>query len=194
MREFFDPAWHNLKNVYDSGVICSERHMQCELFKLLTSNNDFNNRYKIFVEPRLTLPELNSKIPDFLITEDDIVVAAVELKYVPHDYSKYEKDLKTLINFCYLFKQNKDYTFPLLTNPNNGEWTEPKFRFSDKLTLIYCTITKLDAHIITNNKKIWQDMSLWKLDDDSKHNEINYLQYVGAIPANIDKNWGYLSQ
>ena len=139
LKDFFGRAWSDLKTIYNEGLICSERHMQCELFKLLKEQPESKEQYKIF-EPRLTDDKLKSVIPDFLITSqnENKVVAAVELKYVPHSYSTHTEDLNTLIGFYNVFQKHPDYKFPHLTDPKTGLWRGEKFRFDKNLTLIFC--------------------------------------------------------
>ena len=186
MKIFFDKAWSELKLIYDEGSICSERHMQCELFKLLTIQADFNNDYRIFVEPRISDPDI--VIPDFIITDKNHKVkAVVELKYVPHFYSKYDKDLKVLMSFIIKFQKDPDYGFKLLTDPKTGEWKNEMFKFDKSLILIHCVVTKADAFMITNNREIWQS------GDNFDNGKFSYLQYVGAIPANSDEDWGQIN-
>ena len=156
--------------------------MQCELFKLLTNQAGFNSKYNIFVEPRI--PDADIVTPDFIITDKtDKVKAVVELKYVPHFYSKYEKDLKVLMSFIIKFHKDPDYGFKLLTDPITGEWKNETFKFDESLILIHCVITKADAFMVTNNKEIWQP------GDNFDNGKFNYLQYVGAIPATNEADW-----
>jgi len=184
----FDDIWKEIEIVYKSGLICSERHLQSEIFSLLKNNRSFSSAHTVFVEPRVdnaTCENLHGKIPDLIIVNHHSrkIVAIVELKYVPFSYPEYKKDLETLCNF---FNNRKDIAIPLLTNPTAGLWTDERYTVSEELTLVYCIIAKADAHIITqykngNIKELWSKEELRYEEGLS-----NYLQYIGAVGDEIE--------
>ncbi|WAC39108.1 hypothetical protein [Pedobacter sp. SL55] len=181
IKEVFDGVWKEIELVYKSGLICSERHLQSEIFSLLKNNISFSSVYTVFIGPRVdqnTCENLHGKIPDLIIVNhrSKEIVAVVELEYVPFSYPAYKKDLSTLLNF---FNNRKAITMPLFTNPNTGLWTNEKFKISESPILAYCVIAKADAHVITqyksgNIKELWGEEGL-----------ANYLQYVGAVGDEI---------
>ena len=126
-KELLTKVWRRLIKEYQTGCICSERHLQAEFYSLLKRElADFkNNDYKIGVEPRLTGDEefdcaLNGKIPDLLITQHNTIVAMVELKYSPYNYVIYEFDVLKLNT------QNIKGQVYLKTDPQTGDWNKIK--------------------------------------------------------------------
>lgn len=188
LKEIFDNAWCDMEVIYNTGAICSERHMQCELFRLLKNDETFNQDYQVFVEPKLS-GLVKGKIPDMIITtrihnesNNDETVAVVELKYVPFHFPEFEEDLEKLIFFI---KNKKDIILQLNTNPITGDWADKSYSISDNIFIIYCVIGKVDSYIIERFKEAC--MSTWKLDAELKFENIKYLQYVGAIAK--EQSW-----
>lgn len=181
IKEVFDDVWKEIELVYKSGLICSERHLQSEIFSLLKNNISFSSVYTVFVEPRVdqnTCENLHGKIPDLIIVNHHSkeIVAVIELKYVPFSYPAYKKDLSTLLNF---FNNRKAIAMPLLTEPNTGLWADERYTVIENPILVYCVIAKADAHVITqyksgNIKELWGEEGF-----------ANYLQYVGVVGDEI---------
>lgn len=187
IRNAMELAWSQLQTVYESGIICSERHMQCELFRVLCNDKAFINQYEIFVEPRLSntdCAKLKVKIPDINITsrKEREIVAVMELKYVPHSYPQYEKDIEVLTNFyelCNLRKNDTKTSFSLLTNPETGEWKDDVlFPVALNLTLIYAVIGRFDSYVFEQKDSQPKILGkeLWK-NEGFKY----YIQLIGPI-------------
>ncbi|HXH18369.1 MAG TPA: hypothetical protein VNJ07_04725 [Chitinophagales bacterium] len=92
-------------------------------------------------------------IPDILISENEKIVACVELKYNPTGYVSFEKDIKNLSKF-YSLKASSGYFF-LRTNPITGNWDETKYFVSENVILIYAQIGNEYSFSIKHHQKIW---------------------------------------
>lgn len=185
MDEIFNKAWAELNNIYSSGGICSERQMQ---FYLLTSlyKFDINKEFDFFVEPSIfdkdnNLSDLGLKniIPDILVTKGREIVAVVELKFIPHSYIQYKKDIKNMSAF-YVNRHNKDLKFYLKINPINGQWDyNSEYVLSNDLKLIYCAIGNKYSECFTATGEIWSKKEITGI------NEVpNFIQYNGMIGEN----------
>ncbi len=79
-------------------------------------------------------------IPDILIARDRQVVAAIELKFVPHRYPVFEKDVLKL-------RQYRDHVAPfaLEIDPTTGQFSERKHLFAPDCLLVFAAIGRHDA-------------------------------------------------
>jgi hypothetical protein len=179
--DFWKSAWVKIKSYYNEGRICSERHLQAELFKIFLSDKEFIKKYMIHIEPTIYSDKKDRKErkitgikPDILITEGPKIVAYVELKYVPNTYIQYEKDIH---NFSKIYShRGKDTPIYLKVNPINGDWNyEEKYTFDKDLILIYAMIINIKSDFITNRKKIWSSKEYLFSE------EPRYLYLIGII-------------
>ena len=161
MIDYWIAAWEKIETIYNNGEICSERHFQSELLHILYSDPTFKTKYLLHVEPNLFYDDKANRdtvfkgiIPDILVTEGEKIVAYAELKYVPHGYIPYIKDIR---NFLKLYKYRREnLQIPLFTDPINGNWNfQRKFTFDKDMILIYAVITNHESDFITHGEKIW---------------------------------------
>lgn len=109
----------------------------------------------------------------------------MELKYVPHSYPQYEKDIEVLTNFyelCNLRKNDTKTSFSLLTDPETGEWKDDVlFPVALNLTLIYAVIGRFDSYVFEQEgdgqpqilgKELWENEGFE-----------GYIQLVGPVGA-----------
>jgi len=182
---YFQKHWATIKTKYEEGLFCSERHFQAELFHLLYSDIVFKSKFKLFIEPIiydkndvLLKHELKGIIPDMIATEGDKIVAIIELKYVPHGFVSFEKDVKNMTRFYKI--KDLDVPFYLLADKKTGDWDYSKpFKLANDLILIYGLIGNKDSYCITNPNEIW-DEKYTTLKEKPK-----FAQFVGGVdPVN----------
>lgn len=186
MIKYFIDCWQEMKVKYEEGLFCSERHFQAELFHLLYSNPEFKKNYKLFIEPiiydkgdTLTSYELKGIIPDMILSKDEKIVAIIELKYVPHGYVSFEKDIKNLSKF-YRIKDTKTL-FYLLADKKSGDWDyEKPFTLDSNLVLIYGLIGNKESYCITNPDEIWT----------SKYTSLDAIPKFAQFNGSIDSENG----
>lgn len=174
-------CWKGVEKSYRAGEICSERHLQSELYRLL-KNELKNLSLSIFVEPKIVsnsslrnIP-IKGLIPDILITNKTNLAAVIEIKYVPHGFVSYQKDINTFSKFASLFKKNA--TLVLKTNSINGDWNyNDKFSISNSLLFVYMTISRSDSYVVTDQPVIWTDFI---------KNKFQYIHFYGKINKGSD--------
>jgi hypothetical protein len=179
MIKYFKTAWQQIGKNYSAGRICSERHLQAELFHILYSNNEFLDNYELRVEPCLyqscgtpSKYGMTGFVPDMLVVSGLKIVACLELKYVPHGFVKFQKDISNLINFWDL-KSQTDLNLYLNTLPQSGDWNyEQPYTISPDFQLIYAIIGNENSDCIENHRDIWARSGSAK---------IRYNQFVGSI-------------
>lgn len=153
--DILNAAWENTIDDFKKGEICSERHLQSLLFTYLKRDNNFNNKYKLFVEPKISTISKNSEIlgliPDILITNNEYSLELIlELKYVPFDYPEYQKDESTFKKFLNA-KQNGEQLY--LLSDLDGDWdkTHP-FSISKNLKYVFGAYGKKESVCFDKNK------------------------------------------
>jgi len=142
MDQLFKNAWEEIINAYNRSLINSERTLQAHLYAHLASNLSSS---VIICEPTIELQQGNQVIPDMLVLDLNAneVIAAVELKFVPHHYPKCKEDLNKLL----AYSDSKD-CFQLLLEPSTGRFTDTKFTFSPKCLMVFGVIGHKDAEAI----------------------------------------------
>ena len=76
---------------YETGWICSERALQSSIFFHLRRARGAE---RVFVEPKVSYVNGSpARVPDLILTEGNIVVAVVELKFFP-EWSPIRRDLE----------------------------------------------------------------------------------------------------
>jgi len=174
-------SWVAIEQVYKQGKVCSERHMQAELFHILLGDLNFANNYQLFVEPnvystsdKFKSVKIHGIIPDIIITEGQSIACILELKYCPTGYIPFEKDLDTFSKF----HQHKGHMGEIYftTNPLTGDYNyDIKYSISKDLILAYGIIANEYSYAITNPGDIWTDKRF------VIQPLTNYLQLIGSV-------------
>ncbi len=162
LKTALQDCWEQIELVYKQGRMCSERHMQAEMFHILRQHTIFETLpYQLFVEPctQFQDPPSLTIIPDMLITYESNVIGVMELKYVPHGFPKFEKDFNSIRRFY----QHQKSALPLYleTDFQTGQWSKRVFKIALNPLLIYCVIANYEAHIVSspeNVRKIWTQL------------------------------------
>jgi len=98
-------AWKNtIEEDYNtSKVLGSEHHLQAAFYSRLKQEIlAIHPNWKIFVEPRIRLPDTakSTVFPDILICNTNTLISAIELKYAPRarisQVRGHQKDIRTL--------------------------------------------------------------------------------------------------
>lgn len=152
--KIFAEEWSRIQLEYSLGQICSERHLQLILAKGLDANPLFQaSKYQLKVEPCLYGKGQNFSnwlsrlIPDMVVVINELIVAHVELKYVPNGYIPYKKDLDSFIGF--VKSCANDTRIFLDVNPTTGDWSEKEFTIAENAEIIYCAIGHRDSDLFS---------------------------------------------
>lgn len=171
---------------YKKGILCSERHLQAEIYQHFTNRTD-TSEYQMWVEPMLELyykKAENGKFkPDLVITQDLQVICFIELKYIPWRNVNFQYDIDKLAMYQ---NDNLNKIFPLRTEPITGNWSVVhKYTIAPDVLTVFAVIAKYEA---------------WAHGPDSYYEEIlgkpfplkNYLILKGKIgDKNNPVDFGY---
>lgn len=189
LKDFLAMAWGRITAEFHLGNICSERHLQSELFYILKSNNQFSEQYKIYVEPTLYTKNGDTKIdkiiPDILVTKGKEVIAYVELKYVPHGYIKASGDIWKFNEF---YNHIDKAEIKLETESNSGDWVNDYYKISNDLILVYGFVSNQESEVFVSRNNVF-GLTEYKLSDDAL-SKINYVVLYGGVGSNTTK-FGY---
>lgn len=184
---YFEMAWRQIGTIYSAGKICSERHLQAELFHQLYSNALFLEAYELRVEPCMyhyNLKESKNMIlgftPDMLIVNSNYeILGCIELKYIPHGFVRNKKDMTNMFKMWDL-RQTGVTKFYLDTAPGSGDWNyEQPYMLGDEFHLIYGIIGNEFSDGIMNYKTYWTE-------SDNQASKIQYRQFIGSISKSKD--------
>src|SRR5688572_8048439 len=99
LKQYLINIWEDqIKTAYANGKICSERHLQCELYHHLKTSD----KYDVWVEPTLSVSNdstFTTMKPDLLISKGSEMIAMMEIKNVPDMEASYKADIQKLVNF-----------------------------------------------------------------------------------------------
>lgn len=120
VRDCLASAWlSTITSCYDEQLINSEHGLQVCFAERLSKAISERKGWRVFIEPRVTLPDRTFFYPDIAICNSKEIVGLVELKYVPRGTPKSQKDLATLLsianNRMHVSAKNQRYLGP------NGE-------------------------------------------------------------------------
>jgi hypothetical protein len=129
-------AWEATVSQYRARAINSERTLQAVLFGEIRHALP---RLQVFCEPSIVLGD-QTVVPDIVVTGNRTVVAAIELKFVPHHYPVFEADLGKLQQYGAFLNP-----FPLTIDPATGRFDDPKYTFHPNCLLVFAAIGQHDA-------------------------------------------------
>ena len=162
---------NNIKDTYEKGEICTEHHLQAELYYQI-KNSQKLKEYRIWVEPTLDTEdnEIRKKLkikPDLILTFNNTIQAIIELKFKPDGEVHYTKDIE---KFKYFSQKNKPKV-AIRTNEQTGRWDSNKpFQYSHDVLFVFAVIAKDDfAHALNQSK--WEKLKI----------PSNFLHLVGKI-------------
>jgi hypothetical protein len=189
LSSILQKSWVTIEQVYKHGKLCSERHLQAELFHVLQSDLNFTRKYQLFVEPNIystsdkfKSAKIHGIIPDIIIADGNNIACIMELKYCPTGYIPFEKDLDTFSKF-HEHKGHSDNIF-LTTNPLTGDYNyDIKYSISKNLILAYGIIANEYSYAITNPADIWTDKRFVNLP------LTNYLYLIGSVNNMTDSKF-----
>lgn len=157
--------------VFNKGLLVYERQLQALLFHFLKLNL-IEDKYEIWVEPviDLSVDGLTNVIPDIVIVHNNLVVALIEIKFTPWQYTNI-RDINKLILLQDF--SARGLKFPLGHPTTTSKWVRDKVRMVDfNPNYISCFI------VFSKNDKIAFDINHDKLR--------NFFHLIGYI--NDDSN------
>lgn len=189
LNSILQKSWLTIEQVYKQGKLCSERHMQAELFHILHGDLNFTSKYQLFVEPNIystsdkfKAAKIHGIIPDIVITNGQSIACILELKYCPTGYIPFEKDLATFSKF-HEHKGHSDVIY-LTTNSLTGDYNyDIQYSICKDLILAYGIIANEYSYAITNAADIWTDKRY------VNQPLTNYLYLIGSVKNLTDSKF-----
>lgn len=135
----------HIRQDYDMGLLNSERCLQASFYRALRIELP---EHIIFVEPLLELKSTNigrNFVPDIIVCNENKIEAILELKFVPHGYPNYKKDLAKLFTLSTLPGQNE---FFISLDPDSGKFSNGKYTFSENPIFVFAVIGQHDAEAV----------------------------------------------
>jgi hypothetical protein len=138
LRQAIESAWADCVQLYSVGRINSERTLQAAMHGSLSEK--LSSEYYVLCEPTFVLPDFGTVKPDILIVRGGYVLSAIELKFVPEYWPRYEDDLEKLKVYG-----RSTGSFPLLLEPTTGKYADRDFSFPPHCLLVFGVFGQPDA-------------------------------------------------
>ena len=143
-QRLYKEIWQRVKGVYCKGFCVSERGLQAALYAELRKERASD--IHVVVEPIWDTGNREVAKPDLVIVEREKITDIFELKFVPHHYARWARDIEKL--FRYVKKCGERY--PVCLDPKTGQW-EDSLLVQDGCLLHFVVVARHDA------KAIWPD-------------------------------------
>jgi hypothetical protein len=163
MNDILIKIWGNqIKESYERGEICSERHLQAELYYQFKKCPELS-QYQIWMEPTLGIydgtndkgTKIGSITPDILISCNDVLKAMIEIKYRPYGQVHYKFDIEKFNTF-----QKYKPKITIETNPTTGRHNNTEIEIGKDTLFVFAVIANADRNAIALKKERWTDVDL----------------------------------
>ncbi len=145
-----------IQALYIQGDICSESHFKAEFFSLLRKKFPTRNFYQIWMEA--ILPELDGITINFLVTCQQLIIGAIELKYIPYGFPRYENNFLKFEKI----KTNPGIAVYLKTNPVSGQSDKTvSYTFDENCVFVFAAIARYNSDAF--HDKTWEQLTGNKL-------------------------------
>lgn len=115
-REAYRRSWSRVEDEYLRGLCVSERNLQALLYRELKQRLP---QVDIVVEPTWYYDNDRQWSPDLVIVESKEITDIFELKFVPHDYPKWEYDIEKLLGYI---QDTDSKMYPVSLEPGTGKF------------------------------------------------------------------------
>lgn len=164
--------WENeIRDALERGEVIIEKQLQAEVYHQLRSKLP---KYKIWTAPTLYLKkyDLDRIKPDLVITNDQEILAVIQMKFKPWEFLDYQEDLSLLTG---LDKVGKAKKIKLGMIPFSSIWQEQKTKDANNLN--FTMAENLLKVLITGSRIGCHSLGLKKGEKPSK----NFLHLFGYI-------------
>ena len=156
----YKKIWKQVESVYRKGFCVSERGLQAVLHAEL--RKELPNDSHVVVEPTWNTFDGKVAKPDLVIVEGGEITDIFELKFVPHGYAEWEKDIKKL--FRYIEKREEQYQrYPVRLDPMTGQWEDP-LPVQDGCCLHFVVVARHDAEAVCT-EDLKKEVRKWNNDN-----------------------------
>lgn len=132
-------AWKGVETAFQEGFCVSERGLQSALASELKAQ--FPEK-SVVVEPVWKFfGQSQSYIPDIVLVNDGKILDVFELKFVPHSYAKFERDVEKLK----LYSDHSNERFPVRIEPHTGEWVSEGASLREDCQFHFVAVARVDA-------------------------------------------------
>ena len=159
-QRLYKKIWQQVECEYRKGFCVSERGLQAALYTEL--QKELSSDSHVVVEP--TWNTLDGKVakPDLVIVEGRKITDIFELKFVPHGYAEWKRDIEKL--FRYIKKHNeRPLRYPVRLDPNTGQW-EDSLSVQDRCLLHFVVVARHDAEAVCT-EDLKKEVRKWNNDN-----------------------------
>ena len=146
-QSLYKKIWQRVKCEYRKEFCVSERGLQAALYAEL--RKELSSDRHVVVEPTWNTFDGKCPRPDLVIVERGKITDIFELKFVPHGYAEWKRDIKKL--FSYTEKRNEQHPqYPVRLDPKTGQWKD-SLPVQDGCLLHFVMVARHDAEAVWPN-------------------------------------------
>ncbi len=173
--------WENeIRDALERGEVIIEKQLHAEMYHQLRLKFP---KYKIWTAPTLYLKkyDLDRIKPDLVITNDQEILAVIQMKFRPWEFLDYKEDLRILTG---LDKVGKAKKIKLGMVPFSSIWKEQKTKEENNLN--FTMAENLLKVLVTGSKIGCHSLELKKVEKPSS----NFLHLFGYIEGETSLFFG----
>ena len=139
--DVFSNSWAEVENDYNHGLLNSERCLQASIYRALRAHAP--ETLTTFVEPELSYESEKCR-PDLVICDGENVCAIVEIKFTPHWYPHYKRDIAKLRKLACT-----NIGHQISIDPETGKWSEVQHRVGRGTKFVFAVVAQHDAEALS---------------------------------------------
>ncbi len=157
LRRALSRLWvKEIQLLYNNGLICSEAHLQAELYASLRKKLTAKNNFHVWVEA--VIPQVDQLKTDILVTHEQNIIGVIELKYIPHGFPRYENNFQKFEKL----QHQKMLRLNLKLNPITGlDDYRFHFSFDENCLFVFAAIARYNSDAF--HDKAWERLNANKL-------------------------------
>lgn len=143
LRGVLRKAWDYAMNIYSAGKVNSERTLHSIMYSQLVAALP---ECTVLCEPHLPITQHGVFVPDVVIIDDqNQIVVALEIKFVPHGYPVFEADIAKLRAIAI---DGERSAYDLLLQPATGKFKDRKTTISPDCLFVFAVVGRSDAKAV----------------------------------------------
>jgi hypothetical protein len=132
-------AWKCVEAEFQKGFCVSERGLQSALASALKAQFP---KTEVVIEPYWKIKGKGiAYVPDVVLVKDMKILDVFELKFVPHSYAKFERDIEKLA----LYSDRSNECFAVRLDPCTGEWRDNEALLRENCQFHFVAVARADA-------------------------------------------------
>jgi hypothetical protein len=141
--DLLDSVWKtSVADEYKRGRVTTERTLQAVLFEQIRKARP---DVRVYVEPCFPLSAERSIRPDLVICEGEKISLVAEIKFAPHWYPEFKRDISKLSKLSKLSTESLEHGYEIAINPDSGKYSGERDFLSRSTRFAFVVIAQHDS-------------------------------------------------